>query len=127
MIGNLRGGIVARKLNNSMPLVISGYLYTNDPETTGTRLTDPAWPAWLETASAFYYEAWTDGSFSARSQKAHDQDGTPGAYWYAYKRVKGKLLKRYLGTGRALTRERLDAVAAQFAALAAGRPGQGSS
>lgn len=103
---------MARKANKTTPLVMSGYLYTENPETTGIKLSEPAWYAWLLDAETFYFESWGNGNFSARKQ-AHRR----GYFWYAYKRVGGRLVKRYLGDDKALTRDRLEAIAKDFAAL----------
>jgi len=100
-----------RKENRDMPSVIKDTLYTNTPA-NGIQLTEHAWTAWLEDNPAFYYRS-GDLGFSVRKQR----DGNE-YYWYAYKRIKGKLYKRYLGMREALTAERLKAMAQEFAAIA---------
>ncbi len=98
-----------RKSGKKTPAVISGVLYTNDENTTGIRLSEAAWGMWLEDASSFYFEA-GPGSFSARKERQRR-----GFFWYAYKRVGGRLLKRYLGQRQAVTLARLNLLAAAFA------------
>jgi LuxR family maltose regulon positive regulatory protein len=103
---------MGRKANKTMSTVIDGTLYTTDENTTGIRLSEPAWSAWLEDNSAFYYQHST-GSFSARKQ-AHRR----GYFWYAYKRIDGRLYKRYLGERRNITAGKLVEMAAKFTELA---------
>jgi LuxR family maltose regulon positive regulatory protein len=95
-----------RGASKKTPLVISGYLYTEDPQTTGTALDTPAWLAWLEStvALSFYYQAPTAGCTVRREVK---QRG--GTYWVAYRCVHRQLHKVYLGPARAVTRAALDA------------------
>ncbi len=63
----------------------------------------PAWYAWLndEQTASFGYRS-PRGGFTARRERQRN-----GWYWYAYRRVGGKLHKRYLGRARDLTAERL--------------------
>ena len=95
-----------RHASKKTPLVLSGYLYTDDPHTTGIVLDSPAWVAWLESKAApsFYYQGPTAGCTVRREVK---QRG--GWYWVAYHFAKGKLHKVYLGTARSVTRSILDA------------------
>jgi LuxR family maltose regulon positive regulatory protein len=65
----------------------------------------PAWFAWLREHTAFTYQD-ADFRFTARREQRPG-----GMYWYAYRRAQGKLLKRYLGRGDDLTRQRLREVA----------------
>src|SRR5215470_357535 len=67
---------------------------------------DPAWFAWLEGVSSFAFHG-QRGSFTAR--KETKQRGA--VYWYAYRKTKGKLAKKYLGKTADLTLTRLEAVA----------------
>jgi LuxR family maltose regulon positive regulatory protein len=70
----------------------------------------PAWYEWLaaEGARAFTYRA-EAGGFSARRERQRN-----GVYWYAYRRLAGRLRKAYLGRPADLTPERLAAVAASL-------------
>jgi LuxR family maltose regulon positive regulatory protein len=63
------------------------------------------WFAWLGEHTAFTYQD-ADFRFTARREQRPG-----GMYWYAYRRTQGKLLKRYLGRGDDLTRQRLREVA----------------
>jgi hypothetical protein len=48
------------------------------------------------------------GNYRARKEEIKNREGQ---YWYAYKRIDGKLRKRYLGKSNDLTLERLEAAA----------------
>ncbi len=56
-----------RRASRKTPLVLSGYLYTDDAF-TGTRLDLPAWFAWLSTATTFYYDG-RRGTFTTRCER----------------------------------------------------------
>ncbi len=71
-------------------------------------LDTPAWLNWLSEHTAFAYQGMPI-SFTARREQRPG-----GSYWYAYKRVHGRLLKRYLGRGADLTEQRLQEVAQAF-------------
>lgn len=103
---------MARKANKSTPTVISGFLSFRDGNTNFISLSDRYWLMWLEDATSFYYEHET-GGFSARKQQHRHE-----FFWYAYKRINGKLYKRYLGTKQALTKDRLEAMAVTFSQVA---------
>ena len=97
---------MSRHENQSTPKVISGILYTDD-DFTGTAVGSPAWLAWLDTASTFYYESRHGGLFTAHRE--HRQRGTH--YWTAYRRQRGVLRRLYLGKADQLTPQRLEDVA----------------
>jgi len=65
---------------------------------------EPNWYEWLEREDTrtFRYE----GNYTARKERVHDKDG----YWYAYKSIGGKNVKRYLGMSQSLTLETLNRV-----------------
>lgn len=101
---------MARKSSKSTPTIIDGLLYTNDPEETGINLkTEWNWfYGWLEDNPSFYFQHET-GGFSARRQ--HHGNGW---FWYAYKRISGRLFKVYLGGPEALTLDKLTEAACQW-------------
>lgn len=103
---------MSRKEGKSTDVVIDGRLYTDDENTTGIQLTEAAWGSWLEDAKSFYYRH-DLGGFTANKQ-GHRH----GYFWYAYKRINGKLHKKYLGMRENVTAARLKEVADQFAAMA---------
>jgi hypothetical protein len=62
------------------------------------------WLQWLESAQSFrYIPESSDAPFTARKEKSD--------YWYAYRKMAGKLHKRYIGKPGELTLERLEEVA----------------
>lgn len=77
-------------------------------------LDSAAWFAWLaaDHSRSFRYEAEGGVSFTAR-RRANGQ-------WYAAKRIKGKLHRRYLGVSRRVTAEKLAAAARSLAAVGEG-------
>ncbi len=68
---------------------------------------DPAWFAWLDEVFSFAFHG-QRGSFTAR--KETKQRGA--VYWYAYRKTRGTLAKKYLGKTADLTLARLEDVAA---------------
>jgi LuxR family maltose regulon positive regulatory protein len=95
-----------RHENRSTPKVMSGFLYTDDPATTGTPVGSPAWFTWLTTASTFYFES-PNGSFTAH----HERRQRGGSYWIAYRRRAGVLRRVHLGKPDHLTLDRLEQIA----------------
>src|ERR1700686_1187265 len=73
-------------------------------------LTDESLRSWLKLIDAFHLETQAGHSLTAR--KETKQRGS--AYWVAYKRVDGKLKKKYLGDGNKITLAQLEAVARSF-------------
>jgi LuxR family maltose regulon positive regulatory protein len=61
----------------------------------------PLWFEWLSKAKHFSFKS-SNGCFVAQCETRRDK-----AYWYAYRRRAGKLLKAYLGKTEELTLERL--------------------
>jgi len=94
-----------RHENRTTPKIVSGHVYTED-EYTGTLVGSPAWFAWLNTATTFYY-AGRLGTFTAHRECR--QRG--GHYWTAYRRQAGVLRRVYLGTALQLTAPHLEEVA----------------
>jgi LuxR family transcriptional regulator, maltose regulon positive regulatory protein len=91
-----------RKEHHSTPKVIEHFLYT---DTTAVALDSPAWFAWLEQHSTFYFAS-PLGSFTARcEQRGH------ALFWYAFRRYRKQLYKAYLGRLPDLTSARLLMVA----------------
>lgn len=77
-----------------------------------------AWRAWLETAGPTTFRfVGTRGTFSARREAKADR-----GYWYAYRKLGGRLAKAYLGRSEDLTCDRLESVAAQLARRASATP-----
>ena len=75
-------------------------------------LTDDSLQAWLRRMEAFHFQAASGESFTARKERK--QRGS--TYWYAYKRVDGKLQKKYLGDAHHITLTLLATIARAFVA-----------
>ncbi len=90
-----------------MPTVTRGRLFLDGSEQY-LELDTPAWLVWLRKQAAFVYQDEV-GHFTARRERRPG-----GSYWYAYRRVNGKLQKRYLGKDEALSAQHLHVIAARL-------------
>ena len=102
---------MARKEHKLTPKVIGVMLYS---DSDGILLETAAWYDWLEEHTTFYLES-PEGTFTARREARAD-----GSFWYAFRRVRRKLYKSYLGRSTDLTCERLRQVARRLAERAQG-------
>src|SRR5579859_7017028 len=66
---------------------------------------------WLEQQDSFAFQSQAGHHATVRKQKG--QRG--GNYWYGYRRLHGRLLKRYLGKTEDVTLARLEEIASQLA------------
>ena len=73
-------------------------------------LTPASWSGWLDMIETFHFCSLSGHTLTLRKEKK--QRGT--AYWYAYKRVDGKVRKKYLGDKSKLDLETLETVARQL-------------
>jgi hypothetical protein len=73
---------------------------------------------WLDDATTFHFCSSTCQTFTLR--KEVKQRG--GGYWYGYKRVHGRVEKKYIGEKNKVTIQVLEAVARHFAELASPTP-----
>ena len=80
------------------PTLISGILYSEDTY-TGAAGGSSLWAAFLATGSTFYVK---DTGLTVRCEARRQ-----GVFWYAYKRIAGKLIKRYVGKSEVVTLARL--------------------
>lgn len=80
--------------------VIQGIL---EPE-HGSRIEvdSPRWFAWLAENKSFRYESNSSAPFTVRKEKSD--------YWYGYRKIAGKLHKRYIGRTAEINAERLEAI-----------------
>ena|SRR5258708_10353834 len=78
--------------------------------TSGTVSGSPAWFAWLDTASTFYFEG-KIGSFTAHRERR--QRGS--LYWVSYRLRAGVLRRSHLGKTHLVTLQRLQTTAANLA------------
>jgi hypothetical protein len=72
---------------------------------TSINVGSKAWFNWLEKNSSFHYES-IDGKFTACKESR-----TSGMFWYANRRVGGKLRRCYIGSTKDLSLEKLLAIA----------------
>jgi hypothetical protein len=80
------------------------------------------WWEWLnsEEAKSFRFECdYGVKSYGARKESIKSR---AGSFWYAYKRIDGKLRKRYLGKSNELSLERLESIAYDLAKPAEPKP-----
>lgn len=87
------------------PSVLAGILKL-DLEGRYIEVGTKRWFDWLNSnkAKSFRFES-DAGSYTARKEQPHS---TGYQCWYAYRRINGKLRKRYIGGNEALTLERLE-------------------
>lgn len=95
------------------------------PQVRGNICTDPdrplyppmevgseIWLGWLRefNVTSFHYES-DSGKFTARKE---ERPSSTNEYWYAYRKIKGKLRKVYLGVTDELSGDRLEQVAVEI-------------
>lgn len=68
-----------------------------------------AWLAWVNQVSSFAFHG-KNGAYTASKEQRQRGEG----YWYAYARVEGKLVKRYLGRSTNLTMSHLEKIAQEL-------------
>jgi hypothetical protein len=67
----------------------------------------PKGSAWLESVTSFRFEpSGTNKPYTARKES-----GKGGNYWYGYRKVAGKLHKKYIGKGAELSTAKLEGIA----------------
>lgn len=104
---------------------LGNLMVTNTVQVKGKTFTDPSkflyssvvvdsatWFAWLKEPDvrSFHYEG-DAGKFTARKE---ERATSTNEYWYAYRKVQGKLRKVYLGAMEELTGDRLEQVAQEI-------------
>jgi hypothetical protein len=67
----------------------------------------PKGSAWLESVTSFRFEP----SGTNRPYTARKESGKSGDYWYGYRKVAGKLHKKYIGKGVELSTAKLEEIA----------------
>ncbi|GHO97605.1 LuxR family transcriptional regulator [Reticulibacter mediterranei] len=83
-------------------------LFTGDQANTETFSSD-----WLEQTASFAFQSRWGMYYTVRKQRV--QRGS--SYWYAYRRLHGRIVKRYLGRTTDLTFARLEEIAHQLESL----------
>lgn len=76
----------------------------------GISVSTMAWFEWLDDTTSFAFHS-RSGDIATVCKEAVQRGG---AYWYAYRRVRGRMSKRYLGRGGDLTVDRLETIAASL-------------
>ncbi len=98
---------MARKSSKQTAVIESGLLYTDD-QWNGARVGDLTFLFWLKLGKTFYFDD-SAGTFTGRAEmRGHDFS------WYAFRKIGGKLQKRYIGRSPAIEMQRLREVAASF-------------
>ncbi|MGB3640011.1 MAG: hypothetical protein WBA39_20910 [Rivularia sp. (in: cyanobacteria)] len=88
-----------------VPVVESGKLESS------IRVGSKNWEKQLQTLDSFRYVPESDNApFTVRREKG----GGQADYWYGYRKVSGKLHKRYIGKASDLKTDRLEEIAAQL-------------
>lgn len=75
-------------------------------------LESPAWFAWLESISSFAFRSRSGVYYTVRKEQVRRN----GPYWYGYRSLHGRTVKRYVGRTAALSLTRLEEVAERFTA-----------
>src|SRR6266566_7297439 len=89
------------------------YTLTLGTQTLPSEITsgDEVWTQWLAAVSSFGFEGRSGIHCTIRKERLQRGD----AYWYAYRSVRGRTKKRYLGRTADLSFARLEEVSALFA------------
>ena len=77
------------------------------PDGSTIALDSPEWHQWLANNRSFRFET-NHGAYTYTARKDAIKSGS---YWYAYRKIKGQLHKRYLNNSNHLNQKRLDEVA----------------
>ncbi|GLV60723.1 LuxR family transcriptional regulator [Dictyobacter sp. S3.2.2.5] len=75
---------------------------------------EASWFAWLEGITSFAFRGQSGAHCTVRKEAVQGN----GSYWYAYRSLQQRTVKRYLGRTRELSLARLEQVAESFNALA---------
>ena len=85
--------------------VVQGLIETEDGKVF--ELDSPKGSTWLESVSSFRYEP--TGANKPYTVRHETKKG--GDYWYGYRKVAGKLHKKYIGKSSELSRAKLEEIA----------------
>jgi hypothetical protein len=97
--------------------ITKGYELLHSPSCYPLESTSALW-VWFGLASTFSFCSPTGETFTLRKEQKQRGSG----YWYAYKRVNGRIEKKYIGEQSKVTLEALEALASYFADLASPTP-----
>jgi hypothetical protein len=80
---------------------VAGELTYNPDSFDGVKLESPKGLAWLESINSFRFEPTGDGKpYTVRKEAS--------GYWYGYRRVSGKLHKKYIGKSSEISTAKLE-------------------
>jgi len=83
---------------------VAGELTYNPDSFDGVKLESPKGLAWLESINSFRFEPTGDGKpYTVRKEAS--------GYWYGYRRVSGKLHKKYIGKSSEISTAKLEEIA----------------
>lgn len=88
----------------TIPLVVHG---TVEIEAKVFELDSPKGSAWLESTTSFRFEP----TGASKPYTVRKESGKGGNYWYGYRKVAGKLHKKYIGKGSELNTAKLEEIA----------------
>ena len=107
-------------MTNSTPKIQDNLLHLTTTNHSFCQVDSTEWFAWLNTATRFRYfptcRLRINNHYSRPMQpiSVRKEQRRQGFLWYAYRRVNGKLNKRYVGKTDTLTSERLDEIATEL-------------
>lgn len=100
-----------RRQDANTPFVANGELY-NAGDYTGLKLNTPSWITFVWDHTRFYY--YHGHTYQQEGMSVRSQPHRNGFYWYAYKRIHGRLRKLYIGPPEAVTELKLAATYERF-------------
>jgi DNA repair exonuclease SbcCD ATPase subunit len=89
----------------TIPLVVQGTVETEDGKVF--ELDSPKGSAWLESIGSFRFEP----TGANKPYTVRKESGKGGDYWYGYRKVAGKLHKKYIGKSSELNTAKLEEIA----------------
>lgn len=89
----------------AIPSVVQGTIETEDGKVI--ELDSPKGSTWLESIGSFRFEPVEKN----KPYTVRKESGKGGDYWYGYRKVAGKLHKKYIGKSSELSTAKLDEIA----------------
>ncbi len=99
---------MARKVDPNLIGIVDGMMFTTVADNTPDTVGSPGWRSWVIDAERMSVNL-GNIQFTIRRERVKRF-----CYFYAYKRIEGKLHKRYVGMETALTMQRLIEIGASF-------------
>lgn len=105
-------------MSTKLPRISEQWVYDPEARAGCVQLDSAAWFAWLEavTTTRFSYPLYDRavGYIVGWMTVRKEQRQRGGCYWVAYRRLGGQVRKVYIGSGEAVTAQRLQAIASQL-------------